>query len=136
MNKKMYRQFDNESIDSKGNNLEQVYADLLGGEVTGGINDEGVDIFLKEINKYDISVVQVKSSQIEARKFLLESIKRNEFIPILVGDPGRYTKDEILKSLHENGAWIGFDEDNRQGFMNNVRVVREHILKNGGNLKF
>jgi hypothetical protein len=132
MNRHIYRQFDNESTDSKGNNLEHVYANLLGAEITGGIDDHGVDLFIKN-NEYNIRTVQVKSSKEKAINFLKESVRRKQFISVIVGDPGRYTKDEILKSLHDNGAWIGFDEDGRQEFLDSVRQVRELIMKNKGN---
>lgn len=125
--------YNNESVESKGANLEQVYATLLGGKIVGGIGDGGLDIVLED--DPNVPILQVKSSQEAAKAFLSESLRRMEFIPIVVGDPGRFTKKEILKSLSENGAWVGFDEIDREKFIISVRKIRDHILNNGGNAK-
>jgi len=129
----MKKMYNNESVESKGANLEQVYATLLGGKIVGGIGDGGLDIVLED--DPNVPILQVKSSQEAAKAFLSESLRRMEFIPIVVGDPGRFTKKEILKSLSENGAWVGFDEIDREKFIISVRKIRDHILNNGGNAK-
>jgi hypothetical protein len=129
----MKKIYSGESVESKGANLEQVYATLLGGKVFGGVGDGGLDIVLED--NPNVPILQVKSSQAAAKAFLAESLRKMEFIPIVVGDPGRFAKEEILKSLFENGAWAGFDEVDREKFIDSVRKIRDHILNNGGNAK-
>ena len=125
--------FSGESVESKGANLEQVYATLLGGKIIGGIGDGGLDVLLED--NPDVPILQVKSSQEAAKVFLKESLRKMEFIPIVVGDPGRFTKEEILESLSKNGAWAGFDEIDREKFIDNVKKTRDYIFSNGGNAK-
>jgi predicted methyltransferase len=129
----MNKIYSNESAETRGTNLERVYAELLGGKIVGGFDDGGLDIVLEDNPK--VSIVQIKSSQAGAKDFLRESLKRMEFVPIIVGDPGKYKKEEIIKSLSENGAWAGFDEEDREKFIASVKQIRDYILDNGGNYK-
>ena len=84
-----------------GAELEHAYANVLGGRVIGGFNDGGLDVTTGDTV---VPAVQVKSSIPIACKFLAESVKRRQFIPICIGEPG--TRDDILTSLRKFGAWI------------------------------
>lgn len=84
-----------------GRELELAYAKVLGGQVIGGFNDRGLDVTTGDTV---VPEVQVKSSLRSACKFLAESTKRRQFIPICIGDPG--TREAVLDSLRKFGAWI------------------------------
>lgn len=84
-----------------GAELEHAYAKVLGGRVIGGFNDGGLDVTTCDNT---VPSVQVKSSIPIACKFLAESTKRRQFIPICIGEPG--TREAVLDSLRKFGAWI------------------------------
>src|SRR4051812_30496281 len=87
--------------DYTGCDLENAYAKVLGGVVSGGLNDGGKDVILGDDQ---IKVVQIKSSLRDAIKFLSKSMKLRRFIPVCVGEPG--SREEVLHSLKQFGAWI------------------------------
>lgn len=122
----------NESRESRGKELVLAYQEILGGEYYDGEHDGGCDLVLEE----PALPVQVKSSWSRSTQhFLADAIKKNTFIPMLIGDPGRHQKEEILRSLLEHGSWVGDDIPNRLGLMNNIEKVREVILSNHGSVK-
>ena len=84
-----------------GAELEHAYAKVLGGRVIGGFNDGGLDVTTGDSA---VPAIQVKSSIPIACKFLAESKKRRQFIPICIGEPG--SRDDIITSLRKFGAWI------------------------------
>ena len=84
-----------------GAELELAYAKVLGGRVIGGFNDLGLDVTTCDNT---IPAVQVKSSISIACKFLAESVRRHQFIPICIGEPG--TREAVLDSLRKFGVWI------------------------------
>ncbi len=102
-----------------GAELERAYAEVLGGRVAGGFNDQGMDIVL---NDESVPVIQVKSSVPYAMKFLTESVRRHQFIPICVGEPGR--KDEVLATLKKFGGWVGYDIPRRGQILEGIRKVK------------
>ena len=84
-----------------GAELEHAYAKVLGGRVIGGFNDGGLDVTTCDSA---VPAVQIKSSIPIACKFLAESKRRRQFIPICIGEPG--TREAVLDSLRKFGAWI------------------------------
>ncbi|MBU6427265.1 hypothetical protein KGQ27_03470 [Patescibacteria group bacterium] len=104
----------------RGTELENAYADILGGRMNGGFNDHGKDIVLADD---EIPAVQVKSSLHFALEFLKESLKRRQFIPLCVGEPA--SRHEILTSLREYGAWVGYDIPNRGEVLDGIVRVKE-----------
>ncbi len=121
-----------ESAEFRGE-LEKVYAKILGGRLVGGYRDGGTDVILDD--NTELPFVQVKSSWPIAEEFLGESIRRNEFIPIVIGDPGQHTKDEIIACVVENGGFAGLDVPNPKRIVAGIKIVRDGILNNGGRLK-
>jgi hypothetical protein len=103
-----------------GAELEKSYAKILGGTVTGGLNDCGIDVVFYTDVKF---AVQVRSSVPFALKFLQESIRRHRFIPICVGEPGG--REEMLASLAQFGGWVGHEIPRRQEVLEGIRRVRE-----------
>lgn len=118
--------FHNESKETRGTELEKVYSGLLGGKIVGGHQDGGIDIVFED--NPDIPLVQIKSSWPIAQKFLSDSVKFKTFIPIIVGDPGQHTREEILESIIEKGGWAGVDVDDREKIIEQISQVRELIL--------
>jgi len=102
-----------------GAELEKAYAEVFGGKVNGGFNDHGRDIILEDD---EVSSVQVKSSVPFALKFLQESLRRQRFIPICVGEPG--DKEEMLASLKQFGGFVGRDIPKRQEILRGIERVR------------
>ncbi len=103
--------------------LEQAVAKVLGGKVQGGFGDKGKDVLVPEIGG-----VQVKSSVTGAREFLGVSLKRHQFIPLCVGEPG--AKREMIASLEKYGAWFGNDIPNRVALLSQVAQVR-YVIQSG-----
>lgn len=110
-----------------GDDVEQAYAKLFGTKITGGIGDGGLDV---PTGDPEIPYVQVKSSFVGARDFFKESLRRKDFIPVVIGEPG--TKEEVMQSLKEFGGWVGKDEGGREKFLKNILGVRETIDKLNG----
>ena len=107
-----------------GDDVEQAYAELFGAKRVGGVEDNGKDI---QTGIEDIPHVQIKSSWDYARKFLTESMRRREFIPLCVGEPG--SRDEVVESIREFGAWLAKDIPNRNDLLENIRQVRTLIQR-------
>ncbi|MFA5736714.1 MAG: hypothetical protein WCX70_02955 [Candidatus Paceibacterota bacterium] len=112
--------FRGESSDFVGQELEEAYANAFGGKIIGGFNDHGKDVFVP--NK-EVESVQIKSSTHEMKKFLSESLRRRDFIPICVGLPG--TKEEMLDSIKKFGAWVGNEIPNREKLLAGVVKLKE-----------
>jgi|SRR3989344_8353114 len=104
----------------RGAELEDAYAEILGGRLSGGFNDHGKDIVLADD---EMPAVQVKSSIHFALAFLKESLRRRQFIPLCVGEPA--SRHEILTSLREFGAWVGYDIPNRGEVLDGIARVKE-----------
>jgi hypothetical protein len=103
-----------------GTELEEAYAKVMGWRVRNlGVNDCGKDLAT------DIPVmpfVQAKSSIPLAMKFLKESIRVHEFIPLVLGDPGK--PDEVLDYLKRFGTWIGYEIPGREKLCKEVQQLR------------
>jgi len=104
----------------RGVELENAYAEILGGRMNGGFNDHGKDIILAD---EEFPSVQVKSSLHFAFAFLKESLRRRQFIPLCVGEPA--SRHEIITSLRECGAWVGYDIPNRGEVLDGIARVKE-----------
>lgn len=98
--------------DFLGKEQDEAYASAFGARITDGFNDEGVDLRLED---REVAEVQVKSSPEGVKHFLAESLRREKFIPICVGEPG--TKEEMIASIKEFGAWVGKDIPGREDFL-------------------
>lgn len=92
----------------RGDDTENAYAKVFGTRVIGGIGDGGLDV---PTGDSDVPFVQIKSSVKGLQAFLAESLRRKQFIPVCVGEPG--AKDEMLRHLRQYGAWIGSDIQDR-----------------------
>jgi hypothetical protein len=101
-----YKSFSNESSDFRGE-LVKVYHELLGGILTDGEGDGGKDLIFENVP--GVSSVQVKNSWDYAVTSLKLSLDKKEYIPVVVGDPGRSTKENVFDSVRENGGFIGID---------------------------
>ncbi len=73
---------------------ENAYATAFKTRVIGGIKDCGLDI---PTGDSSVPFVQVKSSVRGLVAFLAESLRRKQFIPVCVGEPG--ARDEMLRHL-------------------------------------
>lgn len=102
-----------------GDDTENAYAKAFATCVVGGIGDNGRDV---ETGDSTVPYVQVKSSIFGLKTFLAESLKRHEFIPVCVGEPG--AKEEMLTNLKAFGAWVGQDIQDRFDVMRKVAQVR------------
>ncbi len=119
------------SVEYAGDELEQAYVKKLGGTYNGGRNDEGADIIFAE-RPLGISMLQVKSSWLYAKKFLDIAKEKKEFIPVVIGDPGKHTDYEILSSVRDVGGWIGDDVNDffpltREEALQKIRDIRRKI---------
>ena len=105
-----------------GAELEEAYAEVFGGRVTGGFSDNGLDVATGDRS---IPFVQVKSSVPFALAFLTESLRRRRFIPLCVGEPSG--KEEMLSSLRTRGGWVGHDIPRRGEILEGIARVRALI---------
>ena len=103
-----------------GAELERAYAEAFGGKVNGGFNDCGKDVVICDVT---VTVVQVRSSFPFALEFMKESLRRHQFIPICVGEPGG--REEMLKTLGQFGGWVGHNIPERQKILTGIQRVRE-----------
>lgn len=106
------------SPDSRGYELEQAYAELLGGKMTGGDGDGGKDI----IGIPGIPKLQIKNTLPEAIRFFTESINRRYFIPMAIGEPG--TPEEVRENIIKRGGWVGPNIPNREKVYKGIEEVR------------
>ena len=106
------------STDFVGQEFEEAYAKVFEGSIVGGFNDNGHDVAVA-----GFGFVQVKASVKGLYSFLAESLKRKQFIPVCVGNPGR--KNEMLLSLKEFGGWIGRDIPRRAEILLGIAKVRD-----------
>ena len=102
-----------------GDDTESAYAKAFGSRVIGGIGDGGLDV---STGDSDVPFVQIKSSVKGLQAFLAESLRRRQFIPVCVGEPG--ARDEMIRHLKEYGAWIGSDIQNRMRIATAVCRIR------------
>lgn len=102
-----------------GSDTENAYANAFGTRVIGAVGDGGKDV---PTGAGDVPFVQVKSSVGGLRSFLAESLRRKQFIPICVGEPG--AKHEMLTHLRQFGVWLGKDVQNRSILQSAVAQVR------------
>ncbi|PIP58019.1 MAG: hypothetical protein COX02_02605 [Candidatus Vogelbacteria bacterium CG22_combo_CG10-13_8_21_14_all_37_9] len=106
--------------DFLGQEQVKAYSQAFGAEIIDGYNDQGKDL---KIDNPEIPAVQIKSSVEGVKKFLVESLKQGDFIPVCVGEPG--TKDEMFASIKQFGAWIGQDIANRDKLFNSIAKIRD-----------
>lgn len=110
--------------DFLGNDVEEAYAQIFGaGKPEGGVGDAGKDVATGE---REIPYVQIKSSWDRARVFLAKSLERKKFIPLCVGEPG--SKEEMLASIREFGAWLAKDIPNRDALLPKIKEIRDIIV--------
>jgi len=114
--------------DYRGRELEESYAQILGGEVIGSTlrpweRDCGMDVALHEPG---IPAIQVKSSLRGAIEFLVTSMKRRRFRHLVIGEPG--TPTEVLESLREWGAWIQKGLPGRERALEEIARIRANCL--------
>lgn len=102
-----------------GDDTENAYAQAFGTRVIGGVDDGGLDV---PTGDRDIPFIQVKSSVGGLTAFLARSLRRKQFIPVCVGEPG--AREEMLQHLKEYGAWIGSDIQDRVKIFIAVQQVR------------
>ncbi len=105
-----------------GRDLEEAYARIIGGVVSGGLRDGGKDIVP---NDRSMPAFQVKSSWHFAKKFLATSLSFRRFIPICVGEPG--SREEMVIALRESGAWVGRDIPQREEVMQKLVMAKAAI---------
>src|SRR5690348_6379070 len=105
-----------------GAELEQAYAKVMGWRIVGGLNDGGKDL---ATGIPVMPFVQAKSSIPLTMDFLRKSAKRRRFIPICLGDPGK--PDEVLTSLKQFGAWIGYEIPGRERFSKEIQALRRAL---------
>ena len=103
-----------------GHELITTAAQLLGGQINDGIQDGGVDLYVKGIGG-----VQVKCSPCALMDFFGEALRRGKFIAVIVGEHG--TEAEMIASLRQFGAWFGKDIPDRQVWLTCIAKVRETI---------
>lgn len=103
----------------RGEDTENAYAKVFGTRVIGGIGDGGLDVPTGDSN---VPFVQIKSSVKGLQAFLAESLRRKQFIPVCVGEPG--AREEMLRHLQQYGAWIGSDIQDRLKTLTAVAQVR------------
>ena len=108
-----------------GDDFEVAYAKAFGGTVNGGFHDHGKDVVIPGFGG-----VQVKASVAGAKEFLTVSLKRKQFIPLCVGEPG--AKEEMIASLKEFGAWIGSEISGRDQLLAGIAQIRT-MLQGKGN---
>jgi hypothetical protein len=129
MNKRQPESFTVESPEFRGTELEKTYKNLLDGEIVGGHGDKGKDILIENVP--GVAIIQVKNSWFYARDHLKKGLQFKNFIPIVVGDPGQHSKEEIFESIIENGGWIGDDVDDLGGSkekaLAGIKQVRDEI---------
>ena len=108
-----------------GDDVELAYGSVLAefGTVKGGIGDQGKDF--RSIDQKLLPSFQIKSSWEGAKYFLAESVRRHNFIPVAIGEPG--TAEEIIESIKEFGGWVGKDEPLRGNYLKNIKKVRDAI---------
>jgi len=100
-----------------GDDYEVAYSQAFQGAVVGGFQDRGRDVAVP-----GYGFVQVKASVMGARSFLSESLRRRQFIPICIGEPG--AAGEMVKSLREFGGWVGRDIQHRMEILKGIAEVR------------
>ena len=116
-----YREYTNESAETRGENLETVYAKIFRVISNGGHNDHGKDILTGDPRA---PFFQVKSSWFHANESLDTSIAFGKFIPVAVGDPGRATREEIIQSIMRHGGYVGIDIDDREYHLKEISNAR------------
>jgi hypothetical protein len=116
--------------DFVGQEQDAAYAAAFGAEVVDGYGDEGVDL---KIDDPEIRGLQIKSSVDGMKRFLAESLKRERFIPICVGEPG--AKVEMLESIKQFGGWVGRDIPGRDQILAKIAIIRELCHNKEGALK-
>ncbi len=100
-----------------GHDFEDAYAKAFHGAVVGGLQDSGKDIAVP-----GFGFVQIKASVAGAREFLSRSLKRHQFIPVCVGEPG--VASEMIKSLEQFGGWVGREIPHRMDILKGVLQVK------------
>lgn len=106
-----------------GAELEQAYARQLGWRVNGGFGDGGRDL-VGPMGE----AIQVKSSVHHAIAFVRESLRRREFIPVVVGEPGE--RSEMLESIKKFGAWINPGlRRQHPGFLAGMQQLRTMLMR-------
>lgn len=103
-----------------GAELEQSYAELVDGIVSGGFNDGGKDVTPRNRS---VPAFQVKSSIRGAVEFLARSIRFRRYIPICIGEPPS-SRDELVSSLLEKGGWVGHEVPGREEALKGIEIVR------------
>jgi len=106
------------SSDFIGDDFEQAYASVFKGAIVGGISDNGHDVAVP-----GFGFVQVKASVKGLYSFLKESLRRRQFIPVCVGEPG--TRVEMFKTLKEFGGWVGKEIPHRLEVLSGIAKVRD-----------
>ena len=124
--------FSNESADTRGTALEKAYAEHLGCTAVGQIGYRGVDLMC--LAEPGVNIVQVKSGIEHTEEFLVESLRKMEYVPIVVGDFLQDSKDVIFEAIRKNGCYIG-DVSNREKFSKKVMDTKNYIMSHGGRLK-
>ncbi len=119
-----------ESAEWVGRELEEAYALAFSGQITGGYNDQGRDLIT---NIPETPAVQIKSSLEGAKRFFLESLRREEFIPICIGEPG--AKEEMVETLKRYGAWVGYEIPKREGLLEKIAQLRKLCYSKKGLLE-
>lgn len=114
----MSLEYSGESSDFTGKELEEAYAKAFATKVVGGFDDRGKDIILPSGEG-----AQVKSSVFETKKFLAESLRRRDFIPMCIGLPGN--SEEMLASIKKFGAWVGEEVPKRKELLEAVAKIRD-----------
>ncbi|MEI7463308.1 MAG: hypothetical protein WCK03_02815 [Candidatus Taylorbacteria bacterium] len=124
--------YSNESADTRGTELEKAYAEHLGCIVVGRIGDRGVDLICK--TEPGVPIIQVKGSIEHTEEFLMKSLNKLEYIPIVVGDFLQDSKEIIFEAVRKNGCYVG-DVPNREKFSKKIMDMRDYILSHGGRQK-
>lgn len=108
------------SVESVGADLEMAYARLIGGFVTGGLNDHGVDVTPCDSS---VPAFQVKSSCRGAIEFLANSLRFRRFIPICIGQPPA-TRAELVDAILLRGGWVGYEITKRDEAYRAIALAR------------
>ena len=109
----------------------KAWAEFSQGIITDGLGDGGKDI---ATNNSDVPHFQVKGCWSFARQHLAQSIHFSKFIPLVVGDPPRYTKEtrevewnKVRSMIRQFGGYVDTETPNRERLMQQISLVKARL---------
>ena len=99
--------------------LNDMYARILGGVNTDGFEDHGIDVTLEDRFGF-----QVKSSLYWAERFFAKALLHGlRYIPMALGQPGDPGETEF--ALRQAGIWVGYDVPHREKALQHLTKLRD-----------